>query len=313
MKRDKKYIFDGKATLEADNINGYLFDGPNIHVWRRAKPLCSIPPMIYGNKPADGGNLIVEADQYEDFIRREPRAEKFIRPFIGSEEFINGKERYCLWLVDATEDDLRLPLIAERIERCRRSRLSSKKAATQKSSATPHLFAEIRQPSTDYVLVPLVSGERRQYVPMGFLTPDVIVSNAASVIPNAELFHFAILESSVHMAWMRIVAGRLGTSYRYSGTLVYNNFPWLRPTLTEQFRLSTQAKLILDIRDEYADEFTLAEMYNPESMPADLRAAHEENNRLVQALYGFEGWTEPEMITELLLMYEELKALKVAR
>ena len=305
--RDKKYIFDGKATIEADHINGYLFDGPTIHVRRRAEPLCAIPPMNKGSQPTDGGNLIIEADAIDDFIRREPRAEKFIHQYVGADEFINGKARYCLWLVDATEDDLRLPLIADRIERCRCFRLSSKKAATRKAAATPSLFTEIRQPSTEYIIVPLVSGDRRRYVPMGFMTPDVIVSNLISVIPDAQLFHFSILESLVHMAWMRIVAGRLGMSYRYSGTLVYNNFPWVKPTLQEEFRLATQAQLILDIRDDYADEMTLAEMYNPESMPEELRAAHAENDRLVMALYGFDrSMTETEVVTQLLFMYEEL-------
>ncbi len=303
---DKKYIFDGKATLEADNINGYLFDGPTIHVRRRAEPLCAIPPMNKGSQPTDGGNLIIEADAIDDFIRREPRAEKFIHQYVGADEFINGKARYCLWLVDATEDDLRLPLIADRIERCRRFRLSSKKAA-----ATPSLFTEIRQPSTEYIIVPRVSGDRRRYVPMGFMTPDVIVSDAVSLIPDAQLFHFSILESLVHMAWMRIVAGRLGMSYRYSGTLVYNNFPWVKPTLPEEFRLATQAQLILDVRDDHSDEMTLAELYNPESMPDDLRAAHAENDRLVMSLYGFdESMTETDIVTQLLYMYQELTAAK---
>ena len=312
MKRDKKYIFDGKATLEVDHINAYLFDGPDIFVERRSAPLCDVPPMIFGSMPNDGGNLIIEAADYEDFIRREPRAQKFIRRFMGGDEFLNGKERYCLWPVDADEDDLRLPLIAERVEAVREYRLSSKRAATRKLAATPHLFAEIRQPATNFIIVPRVSSERRPYIPMGFMTPDVIAADSALIIPRAKLFHFAVLESSVHMAWMRTVCGRLKSDYRYSGTVVYNNFPWLTPTMRQYFDLLSAAERILEIRSEY-EEMTLAEMYNEATMPDDLRAAHEENDRLVQELYGFEGWTEPEMITELLLMYDQLSSFKQAR
>ena len=294
-----KIIFDGDQKIIAENINAYLFDGPNIIVSSRNTPLCDVPPMVYGNKPADGGNLIIEADDYEQFIRREPRAQKFIHRLIGAEEFINGKDRYCLWLVDATADDLKLPLIAKRVEGCRQRRLASVAKAIQKFAATPHLFAQITQPADkNYILVPRVSGERRKYIPMGFIDGSVIATDAVQIIPDADLFHFGVLESSVHMAWMRVVCGRLKSDYRYSKDIVYNNFPWCGRSA----RIEETAQQILDARKKYPD-WTLAALYNEETMPVELRAAHEENDRAVLAAYGFDvDMSEPEIVARLMTM-----------
>ena len=305
--RREKLIFDGEQTIVADNINGYLIDAPNIAVERRNYPLCAIPIMMKGSIPVDGGNLIIELKDYDDFISQEPRAQKFIRQYVGAEEFLNGKDRYCLWLVDATKEEIQsMPLVAKRVEAVRQFRLSSKRKETRKDAATPSLFSEIRQPTTDYITVPRVSSERRKYIPMDFMTPDVIVSDAVSIIPRAQLYHFAILESSVHMIWTGVVCGRLKSDYRYSGQIVYNNFPWMKLTIEQCFRLTAQAQLILDVRGDY-EEMTLAEMYNPESMPEDLRAVHEENDRFVRALYGFDdAMTDLEIITALLEMYQRL-------
>ncbi len=303
----QKLIIDGKKKIPATNINGYLIDGPNIEVESRATPLCDVPPMNKGSQPTDGGFLIIESKDYEEFLEREPRAEKFIRRYVGAEEYINGKLRWCLWLVDATPEEIKsMPLVAARVDAVRQYRLTCKSRQTQRDAARPALFQSIRQPSTEYIIVPRVSSERRKYVPMGFLTPDVIASDAASVIPNANLFHFAMLESIVHMAWMRVVCGRLEISYRYSGTIVYNNFPWITPTVQQYLQLSSLAEIILEIRDEH-DDMTLAQMYNPESMPDDLRDVHDQIDRLVMSMYGFdESWTEADMIGQLLLMYKEL-------
>ncbi len=307
--RGQKLIIDGKKKIPATNINGYLIDGPNIEVESRATPLCDVPPMNKGSQPTDGGFLIIESKDYEEFLEREPRAEKYIRRYVGAEEYINGKLRWCLWLVDATPEDLQLPLIAARIEGCRQTRLLSKKAATRRAAATPHLFTEIRQPSTEYIVVPMVSSQRRKYIPIGFLTPDVIACAQVQVIPDANLFHFAMLESIVHMAWMRTVCGRLRMDYRYSGTIVYNNFPWITPTAQQYLQLSSLAEIILEIRDEH-DDMTLAQLYNPESMPDDLRDVHDQIDRLVMSMYGFdESWSEADMIGQLLLMYKDLSAL----
>ncbi|MBQ9480105.1 MAG: class I SAM-dependent DNA methyltransferase, partial [Selenomonadaceae bacterium] len=305
MSKDK-LIIDGKATIFADNINAYLLDAPNVFLDIRSKPLCDVPPMILGSIPRDNGNLILNADELEPFLRKEPRAKKFIRQYVGADEFLNGKIRYCLWLVDATVEEIRsMPSVAQRVEAVRQFRLSSKRAATQKQAETPSLFSEIRQPTTDYITVPLVSSERRKYIPMGFMTPNIVVSNLVEIIPDADLFHFSILVSSVHMLWTSTVCGRLKSDYRYSGTIVYNNFPWLTPTEPQYHEIRRAAKAILDARALYPS-WTLAQLYDPNKMPIELRAAHAHNDQLIIALYHFEGMTELEMITQLLLMYEEL-------
>ena len=297
-----KIIFNGDQKIIAKNINAHLIDAPDYFIESRRAPMCDVPPMILGSIPRDGGNLIIEADDYDEFIRKEPRAKKFIRRLIGSEEFIKGKDRYCLWLVDATEEELQLPLTADRIERCRRFRQNSPRGATQKLASTPHLFAEIRQPTTNYLLVPSVSGERRKYVPMGFMSPDVIANNLVLFIADADLFHFGVLESIVHMAWMRTTAGYLGTSYRYSATIVYNNYPWCERTI----EIEKTAQGILDARALYPDR-TLASIYDPDTMPDDLRAAHEANDRAVLAAYSFnESMTEAEIVASLMDMYQRL-------
>ena len=297
-----RVIFDGKEKIIADNINAYLLPAPDYFIGTRRAPLCDVPPMNLGNMPVDDGNLIIEADEYEEFIRKEPRAKKYIRHFIGSQEFLNGKDRYCLWLVDATEDDLRLPLIAERIEGCRRFRLNSTRAATRKLAATAHLFAEIRQSTTNYLVVPQVSSCRRKYIPMGFMEPDVIAGDANSIIPDASLFHFGVMESSIHMAWTKIVCGRLKSDYRYSGTIVYNNFVWCGWSA----RIEETARAILDARALYP-AWTLAALYNEETMPAELRLAHEANDLAVLDAYGFDrSLSEAEIVSALMEMYRRL-------
>ena len=297
-----RIIFDGDRKIIARNINAYLLDGVNFFVEGRKKPLCDVPIMGLGSKPVDGLNLIFKPDELDDFIRREPQAKKFIHRFVGAEEFINGKLRYCLWLVDATENDLKLLAIAERVEGVRRSRLASKKAATRRAAATPHLFTEIRQPATNFIAVPRISSENRRYVPMDFLTPDVIVSDLVQMIPNATLFHFGVLESSVHMAWMRIICGRLGTSYIYSNTIVYNNFPWCARTSA----IEKTAARILEVRKQFPNR-SLASLYDEETMPSELRAAHAANDRAVLDAYGFSAeMSEAEIVTRLMVMYQKL-------
>ncbi len=298
-----KIIYDGDQKIIASNINAYLIDGPNYFVEKRTAPLCDVPPMIYGNKPSDGGNLIIDAEDYEDFIRREPRAEKYIRRYVGSREFINGKPRWCLWLVDATEDELRLPLIAERVERCRQTRLKSISKVIRKLAATPTLFESINQPADkNFIVVPRVSSSSRKYIPMGYLSPDVIVSNAVSIIPDGDLFHFGVLESVVHMAWMRVTCVRLKSDYNYSNTIVYNNFPWC----AHSARIEETAQKILDARSLYPD-WTLAALYDEEKMPVELRAAHRANDCAVLDAYGFaRDMSEAEIVSRLMEIYRRL-------
>ncbi len=268
----------------------------------------TVPRMIFGSKPTDGGNLIIEAEDYEDFIKREPAAKKYIRRYIGAEEFINNKMRYCLWLVDCPPDELRkMPLVYKRVKAVKEFRLKSQKAATRKSADKPTLFQEIRQPKTDYLCVPLHSGESRKYIPIGWVDKDIIAGNACSVIPDASLWLFGQLTSIVHMAWMRVVAGRLGMSYRYSGTIVYNNFIFINADKKRKARMERAAQKILDARANYPNA-SLADLYDEVAMPPDLREAHNENDAAVMDAYGYPpNFTELEMVRDLLLRYEAMK------
>lgn len=227
----KKRIYTGERVQEVENINPYLIDAPNIFVCSRSKPLCNVPPMYLGNKPSDGGNLILSEAERTEILRREPELEKFIHPYVGAVEFINRKIRYCFWLKDASPSDLKnSPELLRRLNAVRKMRQNSTAAPTREKADTPHLFFFISQPTTNYLLIPSTSSENRRYIPIGFLSPYIIASNAATIIPNATLYHFGVLTSNVHMAWMRTVCGRLKSDYRYSNAIVYNNFPWPTPT-----------------------------------------------------------------------------------
>ncbi|MBR1580529.1 MAG: restriction endonuclease subunit M [Selenomonadaceae bacterium] len=293
---------ENKIITVARNINPYLVDDDIIFVNARTKPLCNVPQIIGGNRLADGGALIIEADDYEEFIRREPRAKKFIRQLIGAEEFLHGNPRYCLWLIDATIDDLQLPLIAERIERCRQNRLKGA-ADRQKLAATPHLFREKVNPPRA-IVIPNITSERRKYIPMDYIDDSVICSNRLMLLPDAGLYEFGVLMSSVHMAWTRRTCGRLEMRYSYLKNITYNNFVWLSPTSAQRSSIEASAQSILDARSLYPS-WTLAALYDPNSMPVELRTAHAHNDRLVEELYGFVGLTEDQMAARLLRLYLE--------
>ena len=297
-------LFNADGTsVRAEHINAYLMDAPNVFVMSRPKPLCDVPEMVYGNKPVDGGNFFLTKEERDAVLKREPGLARFIHPTLGAEEFIKGKERYVFWLKDASPADInRSTELRRRVQGVRDMRLSSPKAATRKTAETPWLFQEDRQPTTNYLLVPRVSSERRLYVPIGFIRPEAIASDAVQIIPNATLAHFAVLTSSVHMAWMRAVCGRLKSDYRYSKDVVYNNFPW--PALPALLTQTAQA--ILDARAEYPDS-TLADLYDDLTMPPALRRAHQANDRAVLALYGLsENATEEQIVSELFRCYNEL-------
>ena len=311
-KNSRKTIFNGDKAIPASNINAYLMDAPDIIVASRATPLCDVPQMVYGNKPTDGGNLIFTPDEKEAFLAAEPQAAPLVRPLIGSEEFINGKTRYCLWLVNANPSLVNsCPMVKARIEAVRRMRLASKKAATRAKAKFAALFDEVRQPSEgDYIIVPCVSSERREYVPIGFLPHDVIVNNLVQIIPNANLYHFGILTSRMHNAWMRTVAGRLKSDYRYSKDIVYDNFVW--PSLAEddplRARIVAAAHVILDIRDRYLTDpsCSLAILYNPETMPPDLTKAHAALDALVDRAYGIPPSADDDVrVARLFTLYAE--------
>ena len=305
---NKRRIYTGTRVQEAKNINPYLIDAPNIFVCSRSKPLCNVPPMYLGNKPSDGGNLILSEAERTEILNREPELEKFIHPYIGAVEFINRKVRYCFWLKDASPSDIRKSHeLMRRLNAVREMRQNSTAAPTRDKANTPHLFFFISQPTTNYLLVPSTSSENRRYIPIGFLNPDIIASNAATIIPNATLYHFGVLTSNVHMAWMRTVCGRLKSDYRYSNAIVYNNFPWPTPTDAQKAKIEETAQAILDARAQYPD-CSLADLYDENTMPPELRRAHQQNDRAVMRAYGFDikTTTETSCVAELMKLYQKL-------
>ena len=291
----------------AQNINGYLIDAPNVYLENRIMPLFKVPIMTRGSGPTDDGNLIIEAEEYEDFINKEPLAKKYIRPYIGAEEFINGKKRYCLWLVDCPPDELRkMKLVYERVQAVKEFRLKSVSITTRRDAETPSIFQSNRQPKTNYLSIPRVSSEKRKYIPIGFMTPDIIVSDAVQIIPDATLYEFGILNSNVHNYWVRAVCGRLEMRYRYSTQIVYNNFVWCKPTEEQRAKIESTAQKILDVRAGYPDK-SLAELYSEITMPEDLRQAHTENDAAVMAAYGFGAeMTEAQIVSALMEKYLQL-------
>lgn len=308
-----KLIFEGDKVWEVQTINAYLLDAPMVIVEPLGAPLNKdVLPMIVGSCPTDGGNLIIEADEFDDFIKREPRAQQFIHPYLGSDEFINGKKRFCLWLKDCPPSVLRkMPLVMQRVKAVRDFRLASKKAQTRRRADTPTLFAEDRYVAARSIFIPMVSSENRHYVPIGFTDAEVVVNNKALFIPNGDLYTFGILTSSVHMAWMKTVAGRLKSDYSYGVQTVYNTFPWCSPTPKQRAAIEETAKLILDTRNTLSDALesptSLADLYDPLTMPKSLLDAHRANDAAVKAAYGFSlSMSELEIVSALMELYQQL-------
>ena len=300
------YTAEGQI-IEAKNINPYLIDAEEVWIESRNKPICDVPQMSSGGKPVEGGHLIFTEEEKEEFLKKEPNAEPYFRPFLSSDDFINGHARWCLWLIGVSPGILRsMPRVAERVEAVRKFRLESVKAATREYANYPSQFMEIKQPESEYLLIPRVSSEKRKYVPIGFVSPSIIASDATSFVPNATVYHFGILTSNVHNAWMRVVCGRLKSDYRYSVNIVYNNFPWPNPTDAQKAKIDLTAQAILDARAKYPDS-TLADLYDETFMPADLRKAHQANDRAVMEAYGFDhNMTENQIVAELFKMYKNL-------
>ena len=305
--KEKKLYLNNNVVKSTNSINFYLIDGPNVFIRSRSKPICNVPVMTTGNRPADGGHLIIENKDYDYFITKEPQAKKYIKKLVGSAEFINNKKRWCLWLVDANISEVRkMPLVLERINACREDRLNSPDKGRQKLANTPMLFRETANPSS-YIIVPRVSSERRRYIPLGFLDKNTIPTDSATIISDATVYHFGILTSNIHMSWMRAVAGRLKSDYRYSKDIVYNNFPWPNPTDAQRTKIEQTAQAILDARALYPDA-SLADLYDEVTMPPELRKAHQNNDRAVMQAYGFDvkTMTESECVAELMKMYQAL-------
>ena len=307
----ERRIYSGERYQVAKNINGYLLDGDNVFIESRNKPLCNVPEIGIGNKPIDGGFYLFEKEEMEDFIKKEPASKKYFRPWYGSKEFINRKSRYCLWLGNCSPAELKtMPLCLERVKSVKEYRLNSPSAGTVKLADKPTHFHVENMPDSTYILVPKVSSERRRYVPIGFMTPDVLCSDLVFIIPKASLYHFGILTSNIHMAWMRAVCGRLEMRYRYSKDVVYNNFPWPTPTEQQKAKIEQTAQAILDARALYPD-CSLADLYDELTMPPELRKAHQDNDRAVMDAYGFTKGTaartsESACVAELMKLYQKM-------
>jgi hypothetical protein len=304
-------LFDNGKSSKVSHINAYLMDAPDVFVGSRSKPLCDVPDIGIGNKPIDGGNYLFDEEEKDEFIKREPLSANYFRPFLGATEFLHQKPRYCLWLGDCSPAELhKMPLCLERVKAVRDYRLSSPSDGTRKLANIPTRFHVENMPKSTYILVPRHSSENRRYIPMGFLTPDILTSDAVQIIPDSTLYHFGILESNVHMAWMRVVCGRLKSDYRYSKDVVYNNFPWPNPTDEQRQLIEQTAQAILDARAKYQD-CSLADLYDDLTMPVDLRKAHQNNDHAVIQAYGFNSkWMDENkesiIVSELFKRYKEL-------
>lgn len=307
LPREKKYLYFENTVKEVSNISPYLIDGKNIIVLSRKKPICDVPLITMGNQAMDGGNLIIEEKDYEDFISKEPQAIPFIKRYMMGYEFINNKKRWCLWLVDCSPAQLRnMPYVMKRVKAVQEMRAASNDAGARKKAETPMLFREQRNPAR-FVAIPIVSSEKRRYIPVGYLDDSVIAGNKLFIIPDAEIYHFGVLTSNVHMAWMRTVAARLKSDYTYSKDIVYNNFPWPNPTVEQREKIEQTAQAILDARELYPDS-SLADLYDEIAMPSELRKAHQQNDRAVMQAYGFsiKDTTEESCVAELMKLYQQL-------
>ena len=303
-----KVLFTGDRPQIVGHINGYLIDADSVFVESRNKPICNIPEIGIGNKPIDDGNYLFTETEMREFVAKEPAAEKWFKPWYGSQEFINRKPRYCLWLGNCPPNELRkMPECMKRVEATRQFRLSSKSAGTVKLADKPTHFHVENMPDSTYVIIPKVSSERRRYIPMGLMTPNILASDLVFIIPDASLYHLGVLTSNVHMAWVRAVCGRLKSDYRYSKDVVYNNFPWPTPTGEQKARIEQTAQAILDARALYPD-CSLADLYDEVTMPPELRKAHQANDKAVMQAYGFWGKlnTETACVAELMKMYQKL-------
>lgn len=307
LKKRKLYV-DGRFK-EVDNINAYLISAPNVFIETRTKPLCNVYKMTSGNRPADGGHLIIEENEYQDFLDNEPKAIPYIKRLSGATEFINNKKRWCLWLVGVSPAELRkMPKVMERIELCKADRLTGADDR-KKLAETPALFRETKNPDTA-IVVPRHSSENRRYIPFGFIGKDMILTDAAMCIPEAGVYEFGVLESNIHMAWVRAVCGRIKSDYRYSKDIVYNNFPWPTPTEQQKQKIEQTAQAVLDARSLYSD-CSLADLYDELTMPPELRKAHHQNDIAVMQAYGFtkgsEAYkSEAACVAELMKRYEQL-------
>ena len=306
--QSQKQLFSGNGCKFVDHINGYLIAAPNVFIQSRGKPLLkTMPIMSKGSQPTDGGNLILSQQERNALITAYPDCNRFIKRYIGADEFINSKYRYCLWLKGVSPSEYRkIPSIVNRLKKVAERRQKSPTRSVRDCALSPMLFTQIRQPDTTYLVVPEVSSVRRRYIPIGFVEPDIISSNMLYIIPNASIYMFGILSSSIHMAWMRVICGRLKSDYRYTPA-VYNNFPWPEVTDEQRGKISETAQTILDVRATYRGS-SLADLYDEVTMPVELRKAHQANDHAVMEAYGLNqhATTEQQCVAELFKRYQQI-------
>ena len=303
--RDKIIYVDDRVQI-AENINGYLLNGQNIFIEKRMQPISNVSHINLGGQPIDDGNLILTLEEKEELLKAEPQATPFLRPYMMGKDFINRTPRFCLWLVGADPMLLRkCSLVMKRISEVKKFRESSNRSNTLKAAQTPTLFAQPFECKTDYIAIPKVSSENRRYIPMDFLSSEIIPGDKLFVMQNASMYEFGVLMSNVHMAWMRTVCGRLEMRYSYSNTIVYNNFPWCNPKPEQKEKIEQTAQAILDARSLYPDS-SLADLYDELTMPPELRKAHQQNDRAVMQAYGFsvKDMTESKCVAELMKLYQ---------
>lgn len=307
----ERRIYSSERYQVAKNINGYLLDGDNVFIESRNKPLCNVPEIGMGNQPIDNGQYLFEEDEMDAFIKTEPLSADFFHPWYGAKEFISRKPRYCLWLGECSPVQLKqMPQCLARVRAVKEYRESSSRASTVKLSLKPTRFQTENMPKGHYIVIPEVSSEKRRYIPMGYLDDSKLCSNKLRLMPNANLFEFGVLESNVHMAWMRCVCGRLKSDYDYSIKIVYNNFPWPTPPRNLFDKIEQTAQAILDARALYPD-CSLADLYDELTMPPELRKAHQDNDRAVMDAYGFTKGTaartsESACVAELMKLYQKM-------
>ena len=316
METTGKHIYDYDADAEhpvvsyVSNISPYLIEGSDKAITNRTAPVSDAPEIHFGNQPIDGGHLLLDSKEKDQLLAKALDAEKYVRPFLGAQEFINGEERWCLWLRGVSPAELKaIPEIMRRVESVREFRLASKRPMTRKLAATPTEFAFVSHPDKDYLLIPSVSSERRFYLQIGFMHRDVIASNLCLIVPGATLYHFGIISSAMHMAWVKQVCGRLKSDYRYSNKLVYNNFPWPEtPSAKQRTAVEHAAQAVLDARKEFPNA-TLADLYDPLAMPKDLVKAHADLDRAVDLCYRPQPFeSDRQRVEHLFALYEKLTA-----
>ncbi len=308
-----KTIYSSDRPQIVENINAYLIEAPNVFIDSIKTPICDVPNVVFGNMPNDGGYLSDYSQEERDNIVNEyPESEIAFKRFVGATEFINNKVRWCLWLKGVSPSIIRnIPPISKAVQKVKEMREQSNREATKKLADSPMLFGEIRQPDTEYIIIPAHSSEKRKYIPIGFVDKDIICSNANLLMPDASLYHFGVLTSNIHNAWIHAVCGRIKSDFRYSVNIVYNNFPWCNPTEEQKAKIEQTAQAILDARALYPD-CSLADLYDELTMPPELRKAHQANDRAVMQAYGFDvkNMTESSCVAELMRMYQELSARK---